>query len=468
MITIPLFEASVAIGGRPNKSISAMDYISNVTQISTEVKEGTLFVALIGKKFDGHDFVIEAQKKGAIAAIVEREIPNIEIPQIIVPSTEMALGDLGRIWRCRLETPLIAVTGSVGKTTTKELIAHILSKKFKTHKSRKNFNNQLGLPIELLRLERNHECSVVEFGMRGFNQINYLSKIARPNIGVITNIGLSHIGILKSRKNIAKAKAEIFQGMDGNGIAILNRDDEFFELISNQCHCRIISYGTNKDSDIHISDIELVQNIFPKFKLNGNEIILNNCTGEYNAYNSAVGYAIGLEMGMQINDIIEQLNSFKQPERRGTSIKLNNQAIILDSTYNAAPDSIIANLETISKRKRKNHRLICIIGEMLELGSHSIKAHKLIGKRINSLENKVDLLITVGDFAKYINQESSVSNKYHFKKSNLIDEKIYNSIQADDIILIQGSNSVRLDFIVEKLESIYGVYRKKNTAHNTV
>ncbi|CAZ97230.1 Mur ligase family protein [Zobellia galactanivorans] len=154
MITIPLFEASVAVGGRSNPQISPMDYTYHIPQRSQEAKEGTLFIALCGNRVDGHDFVHEAEQKGAIAAVVEKEISNVKIPQIIVPSTVEAFGSLGKIWRCRSNIPLVAVTGSVGKTTTKELISHVLSIKYNTHKGRKNYNNQLGVPIELLRLEK--------------------------------------------------------------------------------------------------------------------------------------------------------------------------------------------------------------------------------------------------------------------------------------------------------------------------
>ena len=461
MITIPLFEASVAVGGRPNKVISPMDYILNVTQISDDVKQGTLFVALVGNRFDGHDFLKDVQDKGAVAAIVQKEVEGIDIPQIIVPSTEIALGDLSRIWRCRLDIPVVAVTGSVGKTTTKEIIAHVLSGSFVTHKSRKNFNNQLGVPIELLRIERKDQCSVVEMGMRGLNQINYLSKIARPDIGVITNIGISHIEILKTRENIAKAKAEIFEGMDQNGIAILNKDDDFFDMISELSPCKIVSFGKHEDADIRITDLELVNGMFPKFQLNGNEILMNNCTGEYNAYNAAIAFAVGVQQNIPIDDIITRLKSFVQPERRGASIKLKNGALILDSTYNAAPDSIIANLTTISKRKKTTNRLICVFGEMLELGSHSEEAHEQIGHKINQLENKVDVLLTVGTFAEFINTTSEVTDKSHYEASDKVTDDFYNSIQPNDIILIQGSNSVKLDLIVEKLENTYGAIGKK-------
>lgn len=457
MITIPLFEASVAVGGRPNKAISPMDYILNITQQSSEVKLGTLFVALEGQKADGHDFIKEAEDKGAVAAVVEKLMPNISIPQILVPSTEIALGDLGRIWRCRLNIPVVAVTGSVGKTTTKELIAHVLQNTFKTHKSRKNYNNQLGVPIELSRLERDHECSVVEFGMRDLNQINYLSKIARPDFGVITNIGVSHIEILKTRENIAKAKAEIFEGMDTNGVTFLNIDDDFYEFISNMANCKVISYGKNEKADIRITDIELVDNMFPRFKLNGIEIHMEKCTGEYNAYNAAIAFGIANKMGVDTNTIAKQISSFVQPERRGVSVRLKNGALILDSTYNAAPDSIIANLKTISKRKDTKHRLVCIIGDMLELGSHSKEAHEQIGKEISALENKVDVLITVGDYTKHTNELSKVDEKHHFENSEKASEFMSDNTTAFDLILVQGSNGIKLDLIVTDLEQKFGI-----------
>ncbi|MFK8103710.1 MAG: Mur ligase family protein, partial [Saprospiraceae bacterium] len=206
MITIPLFEAMVAVGGRSNIPVSPFHYVTKITQNSKAVTADTLFVALRGNRVDGHDFIAEAQAAGAIAAVVEYEVAGIDIPQFIVPSSEDALGELAKTWRGRVNIPLVAVTGSVGKTSTKEMIAHILAKKYHTHKSRKNFNNQLGVPIELSRLQQTHQCSVVEFGMRGLNQINYLSRITRPTIGVITNIGMSHIEMLGTRENIAKAK----------------------------------------------------------------------------------------------------------------------------------------------------------------------------------------------------------------------------------------------------------------------
>ena len=313
MITIPLLEACVAVGGRSNKPVSPLDYVIKVTQNSREVQSGTLFVALRGNNADGHSFVAEAEKLGAVAAVVEYEVSNVEMPQFVVPSTVEALGDMARIWRGRLSIPVIAVTGSVGKTSTKELIAHTLYGTFNTHKSRKNFNNQLGVPIELMRLDREHECSVVEFGMRDLNQINYLSRIARPAFAIITNVGVSHINVLKTRENIARAKAEIFEGVDSGGVAILNRDDDFFEFVSRYSSCRVITFGENRKADIKISDIHLSKEANPIFRLNGREVNMSSCVGKHHAYNAAIAYAVATEMGVDRERIFERFSTFVTP-----------------------------------------------------------------------------------------------------------------------------------------------------------
>ncbi len=467
MITIPLFEASVAVGGRSNQQISPMDYIYHITQRSQEVKEGTLFVALCGSRVDGHDFVREAEQKGAVAAVVEKKISTVKIPQIIVPSTVEALGNLGKIWRCRLNIPLVAVTGSVGKTTTKELISHILTIKFNTHKGRKNYNNQLGVPIELLRLEKSHQCSVVELGMRGPNQINYLSKIARPSFSAITNIGMSHIETLKTRENIAIAKSEILEGMDYSGVIVLNRDDDFFDLINKKVHCKVISFGENKDADIRISDIQLSEKAHPSFRLNGLPISMPYVVGKHHAFNAAIAYAITMKMGINQEDIVKQLATFRTPEKRGVVSYLKNGAVLLDSTYNAAPDSIKASLYTISELTQRGKRTVAVIGEMLELGAYSEEAHSHIGKVIAELKDGIDVLITVGEYAKFIGENSNISDWEHFENSTLATNYLKEEVKNNDIILVQGSNSVSLNAVVNALEDKFGAHGKPQPQNNT-
>ena len=460
MISIPLIEACVAVGGKPNKNISPLDCITSVTQNSKDVKDGTLFVALKGNRTDGHKFIKEAENSGAVAAVVEHEIENISIPQLIVPSTVEALGDMGRIWCGRLNIPLIAVTGSVGKTSTKELIATILESKYKTHKSRKNFNNQLGVPIELLRLKRYHEYSVIEFGMRNVNQINYLSRIARPSISVITNIGMSHIEMLKSRENIARAKSEISEGMDKNGVLILNRDDDFYDFIAETAKGKIISFGKHKDADVRISDIQLNEKAHPSFKLNGYSFSMPHCVGRYHAYNAAAAYAVALEAGLQNEEIADRFSDFKTPEKRGVVSFLKNGSLILDSTYSAAPDSIKASLDTLSELSRRGKRTLAVIGEMVELGEHSEEAHKYIGNVISKLNPGIDFLFTVGEYARFTGEKSGNKNWKHFKNAQSVSEYLPGILRKDDIVLLQGSNNFNLETIVDDLENTFGVYGK--------
>ncbi|MDR0612853.1 MAG: UDP-N-acetylmuramoyl-tripeptide--D-alanyl-D-alanine ligase [Dysgonamonadaceae bacterium] len=450
MITIPLFEAMAAIGGRSNKPVSPAGYVHFVTLDSREVREGTLFVALKGQRADGHDFIPEAEKRGAVAAVVEHEAAGVRIPQFTVPSSVRALGDLARIWRGRLNIPVIAVTGSVGKTCTKELIAHVLEVKFNTHKSRKNFNNEIGLPTELMNLNERHQCSVVEFGMRNLNQINYLSRIARPSISVITNTGMSHIEILGSRENIAKAKAEILEGMDSEGMLIINRDDDFYGYFKSLARCRVISFGTNPGADVRISDVQLNEKANPAFKLNGFPVEMKNSAGKHLVYNAAAAYAVAVQTGVGQEDIAARFATFSAPDRHGSFSYSGNGALLLDNTYNAAPDSIRSSLHTLSELAGNGKRTVAVIGEMLELGAYSEEAHRQTGKIIAGM-NGPELLVTVGKNAKSVGEEAQKKNWKHFEDAAAAAEYLSGEVTGDDIVLLQGSNGVRLDLVVEAL-----------------
>ncbi|MDR0732461.1 MAG: UDP-N-acetylmuramoyl-tripeptide--D-alanyl-D-alanine ligase [Dysgonamonadaceae bacterium] len=446
MITIPLFEAMAAIGGRTNKAVSAAEYLHSVTTDSREVKDGTLFVALKGQRVDGHDFITEAEKRGAVAAVVEHAADGIRIPQFTVPSSVWALGDLARIWRGRLDIPIVAVTGSVGKTSTKELIAFVLEAKFNTHKSRKNFNNEIGLPTELMNLDRQHQCSVVEFGMRNLNQINYLSRIARPNISVITNIGMSHIEILGSRENIAVAKSEIREGMDSEGVLILNRDDDFYDYIKSKSHCRVVSFGTHPRADVRISDVRLNEKANPGFKLNDFPVEMQNSFGKHLVYNAAAAYAVAVQMGVDRENIAERFATFSAPDRRGSVSRSACGALLLDNTYNAAPDSIQSSLHTLSELAENGKRTIAVIGEMLELGAYSEEAHRHIGKIIAEM-SRPELLITVGKNAELVGKEAKRKNWRHFEDAAEAAKYLSVEVTGNDIVLLQGSNAVRLDLV---------------------
>lgn len=450
MLHISLFEISAAIGARPNQYISPMEYISHISQTSQDIQLGTLFIAIKGNRVDGHNFISEAESKGAVAAVVEKYIPNINIPQLIVPSSIDAFGVIAKLWKGRLNIPLVAVTGSVGKTSTKELISHVLSSKFNTHKSRKNFNNQLGVPMELCRIQKNHEISVIEMGMRGKSEISYLSKIARPNIGVITNIGMSHIERLGSIENIANAKIEIADGIDSEGILVLNIDDKCFHILKEQTKCKVITFGESQKADFHISDIQLGKNGLPLFRINGIPISMKNCAGKHHAYNAGAAFAVANNLGMHPEDIATQIESMPPAERRGVFSDAKCGARLLDSTYNASPDSIKASLYTLNDIRMRGKRAIAVIGEMLELGEHSKEAHQYIGSIIKDLG--LDLLVTVGEYSKYIGDESNISNWKHFPNAVEAAKFMLSEADKNDVILFQASRAIGLDLVVDALE----------------
>lgn len=451
MNIISLFEIANAIGARSNKTILPNYYINNISQSSQDVMKGSIFIAIKGNRVDGHNFIKEAENKGAVAAVVEYLMPNVNIPQLLVPSSIEALGIIAKLWKTRLNIPLIAVTGSVGKTSTKELIYHILSEQFNMHKSRANFNNQLGVPMELCRIESNHQVSVIEMGMRGRHEIGYLSRIARPCIGVVTNIGMSHIERLDSMENIAKSKAEILDGMDSESTVVLNRDDQYFSLLKDSARCKVVSFGENKDADFRIHDIQLNKYGFPLFRINGIPISLLNCAGKHQAYNAGAAFAVANCLNMKPEYIAKRIESMPQMEKRGKFSYAKNGALLLDYTYNASPDSIKASLATLNDIKSRGKRTIAIIGEMLELGKYSEEAHKYIGTIISKLE--IDYLITVGEYAKYIGETANKINWQHFQNAKEASLFMLNEIDKDDVILLQASRGIGLDFAVDVLEA---------------
>lgn len=405
MIAISLAEVAVAIGARARDAVSPWDSISNITQDSIAAVPGSLFVALKGRRVDGHSYLEDAKSRGAIAAVVERYVP-VDLPQLLVPSTVLALGDLASLWRGHCNLPVVAVTGSVGKTSTKELTAHVCSNHLRTHKSRKNFNNELGVPNETFRMEREHQVSIMELAMRGPGQIRYLSRMTRPHIGVITNIGISHIEFLGSVESIAGAKAELFLGMDASATTILNRDDAYFEYLRQRSPCEVRSFGESKEADYRISDVQLDARGRPTFRINGVPISMQSCWGKQHAYNAGAAYAVCDCLEILAEDIGERMSSFQTPEGRGAFSAAKCGAIILDSTYNAAPDSIKASLYALEDLKKKGVRTIAVLGEMLELGSHSEEAHTVIGRIVSA--TSVDVLVTVGEYAEFIGKASNV------------------------------------------------------------
>ncbi len=394
--------------------------INKIRTNSKEIKTGDLFLA-INK---GHEYIDEAIDNGAGAIICEKDLKNI--PYIKVSSTIKALGQIANYIKNKYNIPLIAVTGSVGKTTTKELISLVLSKKYKVLKSINNNNNHIGLPLTLLNLDDSYDVIVTELGMNHKNEISYLSKICQPDYAIITNIGTAHIGNLGSKKEILKAKLEILDGMK-DGYLIINNEDRYLKKLKIK---NIIKVDRRK---LKIKRLKYNDKI--EFDIDNTHFIFNS----YKHLLSDVFLAIkmGLIFNMDLDLISEAIYEFQNINGRLNTIK--NRYTIIDDSYNSSYESLIGGLQLLKDKKQFKY---IVIGDMLELGKYSKKYHKKINKYLKKINNKQVLLI--GEYSKFIHGK-------HFDNIDNLINYLRKYINNDCLIYIKGSRALYLDKIKETL-----------------
>jgi len=409
--------------------------IKNIKIDSRKVKKNDLFIALIGNNFDGHEFIEEVLKKKPSCIIVCRKIDvETSVPIILVEDTYESLIKLGAFFRSKYHIPVIAVTGSYGKTTTKEIISDILTQKYKVLKSEKNYNNHIGLPLTLFKLNEKHDICILEMGMNHLGEISKLSKMVKPNIGVITNVGTAHIGNLGSQKNILKAKMEIIDGMN-NGLLIVNGKNKYLKKIK---YKNLIKTG------IKLKPYNIIVDDKVSFKL-----VINNEVHKF-SYNSTnkdlitnflIAIQIGLIFKVDIEDIKKALLNYKMPKER-MNIYFKSNTKIIDDCYNASFESVISAIDVLDKEKREK---ILVLGDILELGKYSKRIHKKIGKYLKKKKN-IEVLL-VGKEVKYIK-----NNQFKcFDNNNEVLDYL-NKINLDNkTILFKGSRKMQLEKIIEKL-----------------
>ncbi|MBQ4583340.1 MAG: UDP-N-acetylmuramoyl-tripeptide--D-alanyl-D-alanine ligase [Bacilli bacterium] len=431
------------------------EYINNNEEIKGFSKDtrtiavGEVYVAIKGESFDGNDFIIDAYKNGAVLAISDN--PNDEIISyvkenkknlIIVEDSIKALQELAIYKRNLYDIPVVAITGSAGKTSTKDMVANVLAQKYKVLKTPGNLNNHIGLPLTILSLD-DHEVLVVEMGMNHFGELSLLSKIAKPTIALITNVGTAHIGILGSRENILKAKLEILDGLCAGGQVILNYDNDLLnkEAINLK---NIITYGINNKSDFQGKDIKL-EALTSSFKYNDEEISLN-ISGEHFIYNALAAIAVGTTLKVPIEDIKKGLLTFQISSNRMQIIKTTKYTLI-DDSYNANYDAVIYCLKYLNSL---NKRKIAVLGDMLELGEHSIKLHQKVGEKINELN--LDLVVTVGNDSLNINKKITNTLNYHFDNNKDTINFLKETLHKGDYVLIKASHGLNFKEIVEELK----------------
>ncbi len=427
---------------------------ADVTNDSRLATRGALFVALRDVR-DGHDFIPDAYRKGAAGVIAERLIDldgwlersaRRDFAYIIVDDCITALQKLSAYWRSKHGIQVVGVTGSVGKTSTKEMIATVLSEEFRVLSNEKNMNNEIGLPLSLLRLDDTHEKAVLEMGMYDIGEINLLCAIARPQIGVVTNVSHSHLERLWTIERIAQAKSELVEALPDDGIAILNGDDPLVSQMAAKTGASHIFFGTGSECDVRATRIRVngLKGISFDLVYDGKTArVKTPLLGRHTVYPCLAAAAVGIAQGMSLDEIARALK--KAPSTvRLQALPGKNRSSILDDTYNASPVSTNAALDLLAKLRG---RRIAILGDMFELGSYEEQGHREVGRRA---ARSVDRLIVVGKRARWIGDEalSAGLKAVEFAETNA---GVSIELQPNDYVLVKGSRGMRMEEIVARL-----------------
>ena len=444
---------AAASGDAPEGTVFA-----NVGIDSRTVAAGDLFVAVRGETHDGHRFVPAAVARGATGALVERgraaEFADTGAILIEVDDTLAALGRLGAHWRARFRLPIIGITGSIGKSSTKELIAGILGTKLRVLKSPKSYNNEFGLPLSVLLIDEATDVAVLEMGTFGPGEITQLTDIAHPTIAVVTNVGHTHLERMGSQDGIARAKGELVAALPPDGVAVLNGDDARVRAMAGLTSARIVQYGYGDDCDLRASDLEDHGLDGLSFTLHwqGESRRLDRAPllGAHSVYTALAAAGAALAVGWRFDEVIAALGQ-AHPAVRLLVVPGVNGSTIIDDSYNAAPASVLAALEILARTPAK--RRLALLGDMLELGEYEEEAHRIVGRRVATV---ADTLLTIGPRARIIADEAAragvMADKIAtFDRKEEVIAALSRDLRAGDAVLIKGSRGLALEDVVAAL-----------------
>lgn len=456
-------------GFRPER---ANQVITEAVIDSRKVIPGSMFVALPGERVDGHDFVEAAFQRGASLALIQRkplhsvdvvdlcgEIKpqELSIPEmpccLLVPDTIQALQRVAYFWRRKLNLRVVGITGSVGKSTTKELVAEVLEQRYSTLKNPGNLNNEIGLPISLLMLSEGHQAAVLEMGFYVPGEIALLCDLALPQVGVITNVGTVHAERAGSQEAIARGKSELVESLPADGVAILNYDDPWVREMASKTRAQVFFYGLDPNADLWADEVTGLGLEGIRFRLHyGNEILHVRVPliGRHSVHTALRAAAVGLVEGLTWEEIILGLRS-GHSQLRLVAVRTENGALLLDDTYNASPESTLAALNLLDEL---DGRKIAVLGDMLELGPYEVRGHEMVGVRAAEV---VDELVTVGELGRIIAvsaQKSGLSDSAITPLATAQEaiRHLEPHLEKEDIVLVKGSRGMRMDRIVAALE----------------
>jgi len=439
---------------------------------SRQVIPGSLFVAIPGERVDGHDFLAQAFDRGASFALIQRDVdasfrvldlraglstdslPELSVPLCLrVENTLTALQQIARFWRRKLDLRVIGITGSVGKSTTKEMVAEVLSQRYHTLKSPGNLNNEIGLPLSILKLGPGYQRAVLEMGFYVPGEIAFLCDIAQPHVGMVTNIGTVHAERAGSQENIFLGKSELVQALPEDGVAILNFDDPWVRKMEEKTRAQVFFYGLSSDSDLWADNVEGQGLEGIRFRLHYKRETLHvrvPLIGRHSVHTALRAAAVGLVEGLTWQEIFEGLKQ-GHTQLRLVAVRSKTGALILDDTYNASPESMLAALNLLDEL---DGRKIAVLGDMLELGQYERQGHEMVGLRAAQVS---DMLLTLGRRGHMIADAArraglKKSSILEFEELNQIVDWLNENLSKDDSVLIKGSHGLRMDRIVNFLE----------------
>jgi UDP-N-acetylmuramoyl-tripeptide--D-alanyl-D-alanine ligase len=453
ILAIPHFKA-IGFDGLKNFKVTGISIDSRT------LKTGELFLAVRGDQFDGHNFISKAMEAGAAGIIVERRwadvnasmMVSINIPRLIVENTIQALGKLANIYRHKFDIPVIAIGGSNGKTTTKEMIRSVLETKYHVLCTEGNLNNHIGVPQTLFRLEKKHEVAIVEIGTSHPGEIDYLCSILEPTHGLITNIGMEHLEFFGSLEGVAKSESELFVWIaKHHGLIFINADDKYLVRLSKK-NRKVVSFGFSARGVSIKGTVEsfntyaqALLHIKPRGK-KAFEVTVG-VSGEHNAKNALAAAAVGIKLNVPLANIQKSVASFQSASKR-MQLQRIAQITILNDTYNANPDSTLAALATLQAMKATGKK-IAVLADMLELGEQAEELHQQIGK--NTTRYGVDILLTFGSLSKFIHDAASVGTKAHFENKSTLTAYLLHTLADGDVVLVKGSRGMKMDEVVMNL-----------------